>query len=45
MATGAHEKPSLEQVKGKVGDYLLSVMGVSIHDCLSKKIRIGWFFV
>lgn len=37
MATGAHQRPSLEQIKGKVGESLLSVLELFIHDCLSKK--------
>jgi len=37
MATGAHEKPTLEQVKGKVGEDVLNSVEVYLHNCLNKK--------
>jgi nickel-dependent lactate racemase len=37
MATGAHKKPSREQVVNKVGTQVLNSLEVYVHDCLNKK--------
>ncbi len=36
MATGAHEKPTSEQIKKKVGDEVIDTYKVYVHDCLDK---------
>ncbi|PDM26177.1 hypothetical protein CP083_05220 [Candidatus Bathyarchaeota archaeon B24-2] len=36
MATGAHKRPTPEQIKKKVGDEVLETYKVYVHDCLDK---------
>jgi nickel-dependent lactate racemase len=37
MATGAHDVPPLEKVKGKVGEQVLNSVEVHLHNCLKKE--------